>query len=150
MTIQPKRSLDAADHQAYLYRLLNTRPYTEAEIVERLKQRGLERAEAEGLAAEFRELGLIDDAVYARLFADGHESWGNDRIRSELRRRGVDNPSIALALEEGNELDRARPLFERWSEQGLEWRKIAARLARRGFSGKTIGALGKGEDFCDW
>lgn len=133
------------DHRAYLYKLLSGRPCTRREIVERLALKGLNHDEAKALADEFCGIGLIDDEMYARLFAEGHESWGNDRIRYELRRRGVTDRMIALALEDGDELEKARPLVDAWRSQGLAWEKIAARLVRRGFSSRTLRGLEKND-----
>lgn len=129
------------DLRTYLYRLLSGRPYTRREVVERLARGGADRNEAVTLADEFCDIGLIDDETYARLFVEGHDSWGNDRIRYELRRRGVDDDTIASALSGGDEYEKARPLVVSWSAQGLEWNKIAARLARRGFSSRTLRSL---------
>lgn len=128
----------STDHRTYLYRLLSGRPYTEREVLEKLLRRGAERAEAESLVSEFGLAGLIDDELYARLFASGRDSWGNERIRYELRQKGVRGEYIDSALEEGDELARALPLAEGWEKQGLDKRKIASRLARRGFSSRII------------
>lgn len=133
---------DTGDCRSYLVRLLTGRAYTEREIEQKLLQRKCDPDEVRELISEFRTLGLIDDEAYARLFAEGHESWGNDRIRFELHRRGVDDETIASVLE-NDERERAYPLAEIWSEQGIEWHKIAARLMRRGFSARTIRALEK-------
>ena len=42
--------------------------------------------------AELRQAGLVDDARYARRFAEDKrelESWGAERIARELKRRGI-------------------------------------------------------------
>ncbi len=137
-----KRNLDdKQDYRTYLYRLLTSRVYTEYEVVEKLIQKGADRDEARKLAEEFRELGFIDDEAYARLFADSHENWGSARIRYELRCKKVAEDKISLALEDADEIEKAKPLVESWTASGLEWQKIASRLMRRGFSSRTIGAL---------
>ena len=46
------------------------------------------------LIAEFRGMRLLDDALYACLFVEGHESWGNDRIVRELSRRKIAHRNI--------------------------------------------------------
>jgi len=135
--------------RAYLYRLLTRRVCTRKEAEDRLATRGAERAEALDLIAEFVTLGMIDDGAWARLFAEGHESWGRARLRCELERRGIDEETIALTLEEsGDEREKARPLVESWTARGMEWEKIAARLFRRGFSAQTIRSLKNDE--IDW
>jgi SOS response regulatory protein OraA/RecX len=125
--------------RAYLYRLLTKRPCTRKEAEDRLVARGAGSAEALDLVSEFAALGMIDDASWARLFAEGHESWGEARLRYEMERRGVDEKTIALTLvESGDEREKARPLVENWIARGVEWEKIAARLCRRGFSARTV------------
>ena len=66
---------------------------------------------------ELLENGYLDDARYARLFAEDKralEQWGAERIRRELVRRGIDRELIASALAAGeteSELDRALALL---------------------------------------
>ena len=139
------------DHRSYLYRLLSGRAYTGWEAAERLVQRGLDRSAAEDLVTEFKSLGLIDDRLYAQLFVEGHESWGSERIRGELRRRGVESDVARSALEdldETEETERAQRLLSAWNDQGLPWEKITSRLMRRGFSGRVIRSLKP--NACDW
>ena len=138
-------AVEPEDFRSYLYKLLVRRPCTEAEALERLLRKGMPRNEASDLVAEFVVLGLIDDAGYARLFVDGHTHWGCERIRHELRRRGIRNDIAAEALEEEDDVEKARLLAESWAGQGLEWRKIEGRLARRGFSLRTLSSLGRDE-----
>ena len=93
----------------------------------------------ESLLNEADDAGLIDDEAYARLFADGHRSWGNAKIAHELGMRGVSRENIRLALDDADdESDRAREIADGLRESGLEERKIRARLMSRGFSGRAI------------
>ncbi len=102
---------------------------------------------AEALVAEAQEMGLLDDAAYARLFAESHTSWGNRRIAYELGHRGVSEDDIQAGLEEiPGEEDRLRPFVSSWRESGLEERKIVARFYRRGFSGRAIRAACQHQD----
>ena len=79
--------------------------------------------------------GLIDDAVYAKLFVDGHLSWGNKKIIYELLNRGVSRDKIDEAVNEcEDEASRAYELAENWRKLGLDERKIINRLLSRGFS----------------
>jgi regulatory protein len=79
----------------------------------------LAAAEVAAAVAELVELGYVDDARYARLFAEDKRTlagWGSERIRRALRERGVAGDLIerALADEEGDsELDRALALLRR-------------------------------------
>lgn len=141
--MSPKKNPKNQDYRAYLYRLLSSRPCTEREAVDRLVFRGADPREAANLAAEFRRLGLIDDKAYARLFVEGHRTWGKARICFELRRRGIDEEKMFKAVRETEETEneKARVLAEAWLLQGVEWRKIAGRLNRRGFSPDTVRAV---------
>lgn len=84
------------------------------------------------------DAGLIDDSAYARLFADGHTSWGNAKISHELSVRGVSREDIRLALDDiVDESERAQELAEGWRKSGIEDKKITARLISRGFTSRA-------------
>ena len=92
----------------------------------------------DSLLDEAEDAGLIDDAAYARLFAEGHVSWGNAKISHELAMRGVSRENVRLALDEiADEPERAREIAESLRRSGVEERKIRARLMSRGFSGRV-------------
>jgi regulatory protein len=67
------------------------------------------------------ETGYLDDARYARLFAQDKrelEQWGSDRIRQALRARGVSSDLIAEVLdahagESESEIERALAVLRR-------------------------------------
>lgn len=137
-------------HRTWLIRLLTGKPHTEREVLDRLLKRGLSSEEAEGLLEEFRMLQLLDDTAYSRLFAEGHEGWGNDRIDYELSRRGVSRENIRTALSEVNEQERARELVGDWLDRGMELKRIISRLRSRGFSGQTISSVTRKDDETPW
>ena len=129
---------DDMDERDWFFGLLMRRTYTRREAVERLKKRGINEEKFEALLAEAEAIGLLDDAAYARLFAEGHEAWGKKRIAFELGRRGVSDGDMQPALDDIDEEERMRPLIDSWNKSGLEARKIIARLYRRGFFGRAI------------
>lgn len=91
------------------------------------------------LMDEAEGMGLVDDVAFARLFVDGHRTWGNLKISHELGMRGISRADISAALEEAeSEEERAEELAEAWRSAGLEERKIAARLVSRGFSQRAV------------
>lgn len=137
-------------HREWLVRLLLRRPHTEREASERLVRRGASEDEAQTLIAELREMQLLDDSVYARLFIEGHESWGFDRIASELARKGVPREDIRSALEDYEEEPSARELVERWRAAGVDMRQIIGRLRRRGFTSRTIRSVLKESEEVPW
>lgn len=107
-----------------------------------LEQRGIPEAERTRVVATFEGLGYLDDDRFAtaRAAALADRGHGDEAIRFELSREGLDEGRVLAALEGlVPELERARRLC-RASEPR---RRTAARLARRGFSFDTIeSALG--------
>lgn len=103
------------------YRFINRRERTVAEMRARLeREEELPAAEREAAIAELLEYGYLDDARYARVFAEDRrnlDQWGVDRITRTLRERGVDRELIAAALgaltdaSEQTELGRATALL---------------------------------------
>jgi regulatory protein len=96
---------------AYAY--LNRRDRTAVELRSYLTARELEEVEVEAAISELVELGYVDDARYARLFAQDKrtlEEWGEERIRRSLRERGVERELIEAALRETAEADGADEL----------------------------------------
>lgn len=114
---QPRAGLDKA--LAIAYRYLNQRERTEAEMRARLERAGAEPPDAEQAIAILLEQGFLDDARFARLFAQDKrelDQWGSDRIRQALRGRGVASELVeeALGTQPGeSEIDRALALLRR-------------------------------------
>ena len=80
---------------------LNRREHTTAEVCRLLERK---RVEPEIVASVIEELvgeGWLDDAGYARRFAEDRrhlDGWGSDRIERRLRALGVDRDHIAAAI----------------------------------------------------
>jgi regulatory protein len=85
----------------------------------RLQRAELPEPEVESALAELTQLGYVDDARYARVFAEDKralESWGEERIARVLAERGVERSLIAAALEVDDgvdDRDRALELLHR-------------------------------------
>jgi regulatory protein len=79
----------------------------------------IEPALIDTVVGELCEQGYLDDARYARRFADDRrrlDAWGAERIERRLRALGVDPQDISAALEDtgpGDELDAAVALLRR-------------------------------------
>jgi regulatory protein len=128
---------------ALALRMLNARERTEAELRASLGRRGCDREVIEDVTAAVRAEGLIDDAGYARRFAEDRrllDLWGNDRIARDLERRGIARELVdeALAGHDHEDellvavelLDRRFPLpFAGDRERDKAWRM----LVRRGY-----------------
>ena len=103
------------------YRYLNSRERTVAEMRTRLEREDdLRSEEIEATIDELVGYGYLDDARYARVFAEDKrtlEQWGSERISRTLRERGVDRALIVAALAvlqdavQESEYDRAAALL---------------------------------------
>jgi regulatory protein len=100
------------------YMALGRRERTVAEMRRCLERKRVEPDAIELALAELEEAGFLDDARYARRFAEDKRTldrWGSERIAQDLRRRGVDVELIEEALagrERAAELDSALVLLE--------------------------------------
>ncbi len=124
-------------------------PRTRAELAAVLAERGVPDDAAEAVLGRFAEVGLIDDALFARQWVESrHRGRGLARtaLRSELRRKGVDDEDVAAAVEgldPETELATARSLVARKlaSTRGLETqarvRRLVGMLARKGYPAGT-------------
>jgi regulatory protein len=102
------------------HRYLNHRDRTEAEIRRRLAGKGIDGTIADLVIQTLTEDGYLDDARFARLFAQDKrtlERWGSDRIKHSLLARGVDGELVEETLRDGEaqetELTRAVSLLRR-------------------------------------
>ena len=122
---------------------ISVRERTEREVKDFLTRRGYEREVIGDVVRALREEGLVDDAGYARRFAEDKrliDQWGTDRIARDLARRGIAADLVESALagitsqdELGTAvelLDRRFPMpFEGDRERDKAWRM----LVRRGY-----------------
>ena len=111
--VQPERerAIDLA------YRALSTRDRTVAEVRTILERKRVEPAAIEAAVVELTDAGYLDDARYARQFAEDKrtlERWGGERIARDLRRRGVGPElveSVVGGRDRSSELDSALALL---------------------------------------
>jgi len=102
---------------AYAY--VDRRERTVAEVRRKLAGAGVEPVAIEDTLDELLELGVLDDARYARLFTEDKrtlEGWGSERIARTLTERGIDRDVVRDAVgDDGGEgeLQRALALLER-------------------------------------
>jgi regulatory protein len=101
------------------YGYLSSRDRTRAEVRRRLERDRLEPSAIEGAIRTLVDQGYVDDARFARLFAEDKrelEHWGSDRIRRTLLERGIDRELVERTLRAEpaeTELDRALALLRR-------------------------------------
>ena len=88
-----RRVMDDRERALQLaYRAVGQRDRTVAELRTFLERKRVEPESIAAAVAELRQAGLVDDARYARRFAEDKrelESWGAERIARELKRRGI-------------------------------------------------------------
>jgi regulatory protein len=115
---------------------------TEKEMRGWLAEREVDPEEIERVMDYLIENLAVDDERFANVYVDDKRrisGWGNDRIESALRKRGVPSALISAALAgdgEESEVDRAtRVLLDRGSplEDARDRQRALGLLARRGF-----------------
>lgn len=130
---------------------LERRGFAVAEIRRRLRQKGHAPEAVEYAVARGRDLGLLDDAAFARRYVESRSARGRGpgRLRLDLAALGVDRALIDAAIQErwpepDAALTLATQLAERRARQlvGLprevRRRRLLAFLARRGFTGAGV------------
>jgi regulatory protein len=125
--------------------LLTLAPRTRAELAGALRGRGIPAAAADEVLERFADVGLIDDAAFARAWVESrHYSRGlaGRALTMELKRRGVEDEEIREAvagLGPDAEAATAKRLVEQKlaSTAGLppeaRTRRLAGMLARKGY-----------------
>jgi regulatory protein len=122
--------------------LLGRWPKTVHQAMEWLEKRGTGEDEANRIIENLVNQGFLDDRLYARLFVEGHEGWGPLRLRQELKRRGISDRLVLEAIEEAYVPSAIEGMIRDWRKAGIDDRRIAGRLLRRGFpAGEISGAL---------
>jgi regulatory protein len=126
-------------------RLLTLAPRTRAQLADALRKRGIPDAAADEVLSRFADVGLIDDAAFARAWVESrHHGRGlaGRTLSAELRRRGVADEEIRDAVAElgpDAEVTAVRRLVEQKlaSTRGyapeVRIRRLAGMLARKGY-----------------
>ena len=135
---ETERAIDLA------YKAVGRRERTVAELRTLLERKRVEPAAIDEAVEELIDAGFLDDARYARRFAEDKrelEQWGSERIARELQRRGIAPDLVEAASRDRSaaaELETAVLLLERRlaaparddRERDRAWRM----LVRRGYS----------------
>ena len=127
---------------------LERKPRTRAELAETLSRRGVPEAAAETVLSRFTEVGLIDDAAYAKQWVEQRHSSRGSASRAlsmELRQKGIAPEIVAGAvaeLDSETEAATARALVRRKFRSLARFdvptrtRRLVSFLARKGYSGE--------------
>ena len=147
--------IEALARSNRFHRCLNTaahylgyRPRSEAEVRERLQQRGFDGDSVTAVLAKLKEQGLVDDMAFAQFWKDNRQSFSPRSqwlTKLELRQKGIaadiidqvvdaaaddDNSAYRAALSKARSL----PLSD---YQGFR-RRLGEYLKRRGFGYRVI------------
>lgn len=126
-------------------RQLELAPRTRAQLATTLTRRHVPDDAAQVVLDRFTEVGLIDDAAYARDWVESRQrgrGLARRALSQELRRRGVDGQDAAQALDTLDpeaELATARQLVARKLastarlEPAARLRRLSGMLARKGY-----------------
>lgn len=126
-------------------RQLTMAPRSRHQLEEKLRQRGCEDDVATAVLDRMEEVGLVDDAAYARTLVHSRRETKGLSARAlghELRRKGVGEEHIEAALEDTTAEDeraQARALAEsrlkrlHGLERDVQTRRLAGFLARKGY-----------------
>lgn len=142
--------MQAADPQLRLqhaldvgYRYLGHRDRTVAEMRRHLEAKRVEPQTIEEAVAELERTGYLDDARYARQFAEDRrtlDAWGADRIERRLVQVGVPADCIQSALDARDaaaELDAAVAVLARRFREppatDRDRQRALGQLVRRGY-----------------
>jgi regulatory protein len=124
-------------------RALRRRERSSAELAGWLGERGVAADEVEHTIAHLEELGELDDARFARRYAEDKRElagWGAERIRAALLERGVAPEHIEVAMGADGAQRQAQRAGELLARRGgrLETEADRARalgyLTRKGYS----------------
>jgi regulatory protein len=99
----PQAQLQDALDLSFAY--LGHRDRTVAEVRRHLERKRVERAGIASAIAELERQGYLDDARYARRFAEDRrrlDAWGAERIERRLVALGVDRSLAAAAAVDGD------------------------------------------------
>jgi len=125
---------------------LTGRARTRSELADKLAARNVPAEVATRLLDRFEEVGLVDDAAFARDWVEQRQSGrglARRALAQELRRKGVDNETASEALDELDpdaEVEAARMLVRtklrsvRTLERDKAVRRLVGMLARKGHS----------------
>lgn len=130
----------------YALRLLAYRPRSQAEVRQRLEQRGWNERIIEETLERLRQNGLLNDAAFAHSWVENRQTFrprGRRLLVQELRQKGLDEQTIQDAVSDTDEEEaaytaaRTRAQRLKGLEPRLFYRRLTAYLVRRGFSYET-------------
>ena len=139
--------------RAICLRALTGAPKTRQQLAELLARKGVPEHAATEVLDRFGEVGLIDDAAFARMWVSSRQSGrglARRALQAELRAKGVAPEVAAEAVEvvdDDDERAAARQLVERRLramqrlDRATATRRLMGMLARKGYGGGLAAAV---------
>jgi regulatory protein len=137
--------------RAICLRALTGASKTRKQLADLLARRGVPEEAATAVLDRFTEVGLVDDAAFARAWVSSRQAGrglARRALSAELRAKGVDAEVASAALDEVDpqeEWDAARrlvarrlPSLQRFDRPTAE-RRLLGMLARKGYGGGLAG-----------
>src|SRR5688500_15752294 len=134
-------------------RALTGAPKTRSQLADLLATRGVPDEASDAVLDRFTEVGLIDDAAFARAWVSSRQAGrglARRALSAELRAKGVD-PEVAadavLAVDDDDERVAARRLVDRKVvamrrlDRATATRRLMGMLARKGYNGGVAAAV---------
>jgi regulatory protein len=134
-------------------RALTGAPKTRQQLADVLARRGVPEDAAEAVLDRLTEVGLIDDAAFARAWVNSRQAGrglARRALSAELRAKGVDSEVAAVAVQEVDDddervaarrlVDRKLPSMRRL-DRTTATRRLMGMLARKGYSGGMSAAV---------
>lgn len=138
-------SVRTSSAKAAAANIIGSRALSKKELTRRLVKKGNEEADAQAAADWLEDIGAVDDAAYAASLVRhyGEKGYGPQRVREELRRRGVDRDLWDEAMEE---LPDPAEILGRLLEKKCggelsdrkEIKRVSDSLMRRGFAWSDV------------
>ena len=98
--------LDLAAAKQKAYRLLSLRPHSEKELEKKLREKGFPAAVIKEALEKLHDLKYLNDASFASQWARNlvvNKLWGNKKITSSLREKGLTADLIDSSIEQARE-----------------------------------------------
>jgi regulatory protein len=139
--------------RAVCLRALTGAPKTRKQLADLLAKRGVPDDAAEAVLDRFGEVGLIDDAAFARAWVNSRQAGrglARRALKAELHAKGVDAEVAAEAValvDDEDERETARRLVDRKLpsmrrlDRATATRRLIGMLARKGYSGGLAAAV---------
>lgn len=143
-------SKELKDAKQAVYRSLKYRPRSESELRKKLREKSFRAPVIEQALEYFKMTGLVNDRQFSLGWVRSrlNKPMGPQRIKQELKHKGVDDDLICSALKEAadqyEESDAVRTLINKRKNKYIGLDKFTVRrrlfgyLSRRGFQTETI------------